>query len=92
MTFSRSKVASLEITPCTAACVSVPAVLVVCPPAGVCSRCSNNWSGVLDVTGVNKAAREQSLNTCRSIFLEKSLFFSFLCISHLSSFSVLLHL
>lgn len=58
-TFPRSEVLSLEITPCTAACVPVPAVLVVCPPAGVCSRCSNTWSEVLDVTGVNKAWCEQ---------------------------------
>lgn len=59
MTFPRSGVLSLEITPCLAACVSVPAVLVVCPPAGVCSRCSNTWSEVLDVTGVNKAGCER---------------------------------
>lgn len=29
----------------------VPAVIVVCPPAGVCS-----WSGVLDVTRIDKAS------------------------------------
>lgn len=59
---SRSKVVSLEITPCSAASVSVPAVLVVCPTAGVCFWCSNGsntWTGVLGITRVNKKACEQ---------------------------------
>lgn len=36
MTFSRSKVVSLNITPCTGAWESVPVALWVCLPAGVC--------------------------------------------------------
>lgn len=84
MTFSMSKVISLEMTPCTAACVPVPAVLVVCPAAGVLFWSSNIWSGVLGVTRVNKEAGEQCVSLMFSVCyhlsqIRDSVSFRFIC-------------